>query len=63
MFKLINKTDVTLKFLSITDVEIHSHHGMGEFARVYRGEYRGQQVALKMLDQEVGITIFSLPRS
>ena len=63
MFKLMNKTDATLKFLSITDVKIGSHHGMGELARVYQGEYKGQQVALKMLDKEVRIAIFSLPCS
>ncbi|KAF8736319.1 hypothetical protein AX14_000496 [Amanita brunnescens Koide BX004] len=52
MFKLINRTDVALKSLSITNVKIDSHHGMGELARVYRGKYQGQQVALKLLDKE-----------
>ena len=66
MFKLINQTDVSLKFLLITDVRIEPYHdavGMGPFGRVYRGDHHGQQVALKVLDKEVGIAIFSLPRS
>ena len=49
MFKLINKLDVSLKCLSVPDVKIGSHHGIGEFARIYMGEYKGQQVALKLL--------------
>ena len=57
MFKLINKTDVTLRSLSITDVDIESYHAMGEFTLVYRGRYKGQQVALKKLDKEVGLAI------
>ena len=49
MLKLINKTDVALRFLSITDVKIGSHHGIGQLARIFQGEHKGQQVALKML--------------
>lgn len=49
MFKLLNKTDITLKFLSVPDVQVGSHHSIGEFARIYLGEYKGQQVALKLL--------------
>ena len=49
MFKLVNKADITLKFLSITNVTIGSHHHIGHLARIYQGEYKGQQVALKML--------------
>ena len=61
MFKLINRTDVALKSLSITNVKIDSHHGMGELARVYRGKYQGQQVALKLLDKEVGMSFSHFP--
>jgi hypothetical protein len=65
MFGLINKTDVTLKCLFINDVKIESYHdavSMGGAVRVYKGKYKGQQVALKVLDKEVGIVIFSLFR-
>ena len=51
MCKLINKTDVTLKSLSITNVKIGLHHGIGQLARIFQGEYKGEQIALKMSSQ------------
>ena len=67
MLKLISYTNnVTLKFLFITDVKVDSYHdavGMGGFGVVYKGEYKGQRVALKMLGKHVGISIFFLLRS
>jgi len=56
MFKLIAKTDVTLKFLFIADVKIESYRdtlGFGGYGRVIKGEHKGHHVALKMLDKEV----------
>ena len=56
MFKLITKTDVTLKFLFITDVKIDSFRdtlGFGGYGRVIKGDHKGHHVALKMLDKEV----------
>lgn len=60
MFGLINKTDVTLKCLF---VKIESYHGLEDIRHAHKGEYKGQQVALKVLDKEVGIVILSLSRS
>ena len=56
MFKLISKTDVTLKFLFISDVKIDSYRetlGVGGYGRVIKGDHKGHHVALKMLDKEV----------
>ena len=58
MFRLIDKADVTLKSIFMTNVNIDLHMSrggdMGGFGLVYKGEHKGQQVALKILDNKVG---------
>jgi predicted Ser/Thr protein kinase len=52
MFKLLAKTPVTPKSLFITDVTAKmnlDYVGMGGFGYVFEGEYKGSQVALKVL--------------
>ena len=51
MLKLIS-TDAIPKSLFITDVETDLEPiAVGGFGRVFRGEHKGQKVALKMLDK------------
>ncbi len=51
MLKLISANTIP-KSLFITDVETDFEPiAVGGFGRVFRGEYRGQKVALKMLDK------------
>ena len=56
MFMLISISTVIPKSLIILDIETETHLGatmisMGGFGRVFRGEYKGQQVALKVVDK------------
>ncbi len=52
-FKLIAMINAIPKFLHITDVKTGIHGGtvigMGGFGQVYSGEYKGKQVALKVV--------------
>lgn len=53
MLKLLSTITVIPKFLFITDVKTVPHHGaigIGGFGHVFPGEYKGQQVALKMME-------------
>ena len=51
MLKLIS-TDAIPKSLFITDIETDFEPiAVGGFGRVFRGEYKGQKVALKLLDK------------
>ena len=52
MFKLLSTTTVFPKSLFITDIKAETYLGsigIGGFGSVFRGEYKGQQVALKTL--------------
>ena len=54
MFKLITDTNVVPKSLFITDVKIDTELGatnVGGVGRVFRGEHKGQLVALKLLNK------------
>lgn len=54
MFKLITETNVIPKSLFISDVKIDTETGatnIGGIGRVFRGEHKGQVVALKLLDK------------
>jgi hypothetical protein len=56
MFKLISIANVIPKSLFIVDVKTEPNLGasvisMGGFGRVFRGEHKGQQVALKVVDK------------
>jgi hypothetical protein len=56
MFKLMSIANVIPKSLLIDDVKTETHLAatminMGYFGRVFRGEYKGQQVALKVVDK------------
>ena len=54
MFKLITETNVIPKSLFISDVKIDTELGatnIGGIGRVFRGEHKGQVVALKLLDK------------
>ena len=64
MFKLITETNVIPKSLFINDVKIDTEIGatnIGGNGRVFRGEHKGQVVALKFLDghnKDVSISLF-----
>ena len=55
MFKLISIAHVIPKSLFIVDVKTEPNLctiiSMGGFGRVFRGEHKGQQVALKVVDK------------
>ena len=54
MFELITETNVIPKSLYVTDVKIDTEPGatnIGGVGRVFRGEHKGQVVALKLLDK------------
>ncbi len=58
MFKLISITNVIPKSLFIFGVKTETHLvatmiSMGGYGRVFRGEHKGQPVALKVVDQGV----------
>ena len=51
MSKLISEADVIPQSLYITDVSVDADHslvGIGGYARVLKGTYKGEAVALKM---------------
>jgi hypothetical protein len=63
MFKLISMTDVLPRSLFITDIITLDVIGMGGFGRVLKGKYKGQHVALKVVDKShksVSISLFVL---
>ena len=54
MFCLISKSNVIPPSLFITDVTTETHLGSigrGGFGRVFRGEYKGQQVGVKVVEK------------
>ena len=54
MSKMINLIPRLPKSLFITDVKIDTHLGSigrGGFGRVFRGRYKGRQVAVKVVDK------------
>ncbi len=54
MSKLISVTNLIPKSLFITDVKTDTHLGSigrGGFGRVFGGKYKGQQVAVKVVDK------------
>ena len=54
MVRLISTTSILPKSLFVTDVKAEPNLGaigIGGFGRVFRGEYRSQQVALKVVDK------------
>ncbi len=63
MAKLISEANVIPQSLYITNVSFVADHGLigiGGHARVLKGTYQGQVVALKMLDKQRGVSPFSL---
>src|SRR6266576_3737432 len=53
MFKLVTETSITPRSLFITDVKIDNEGAIniGGFGRVFKGEYKGKAVALKLMDK------------
>jgi hypothetical protein len=54
MFRLISESNVIPQSLFITDVTIEKHLGSigrGGFGQVFRGKYKGQQVAVKVVEK------------
>ena len=54
MFHLISESNLIPRSLFITDVTVERHLGSigrGGFGRVFRGIYKGQQVAVKVVEK------------
>ena len=52
MFKLVSRTTIILpKSLFISDVKAETMVAIGGFGRVFSGKYKGQEVALKVVDK------------
>lgn len=51
MFKLISMADVLPRSLFITDITTLDVIGVGGFGRVFKGNHKGQHVALKVVDK------------
>jgi len=63
IFKLVTETNITPKSLFITDVKIDNEGAIniGGFGRVFKGEYKGKAVALKLMDKglkDVSVKLF-----
>ena len=56
MFRLVTETDIKPSSLFITDVKIDNKDAlinMTGFGHVFRGEYKGKVVALKLMDRSL----------
>jgi len=53
MFKLVTETNITPRSFFITDVKIDNEGtiNIGGFGRVFKSEYKGKAVALKLMDK------------